>query len=247
MQHVVLGESGYTLKIIRTRQGKADLIVVYRVAIRERILSELTRRAQYFIGIHGYRIHDPGVERHRARWLGHGIPSAEIDRAVAYQEVWGGIALPPSPHYDGGPRSFSADVPEGSEAKGWWFEAWLQHTALPYAFMIGPDGAFGIHAGSWVPLHGSVEGRVESVALADHACGCARTITTVTGEAVEALQLDGFEPVLEVAGRADTWRRGADSLVAVYRGEAECMSAPRCRTATVYSGLDEWDLEGIGV
>ena len=112
-------------------------------------------------------------------------------------------------------------------AGGWWFEAGLQRTALPYAFVIGPEGEFGIHAGTWVPLHGSIEGWVESVALADHARRCARTITTVTGEAVEALRLDGFEPVLEVAGLADGWWRGADSLVAVYRADAGCTLAPR--------------------
>ncbi len=160
--------------------------------------------------------------------------------------MWGGIALPPSPHYDGGPSSFSADVPERLEAEGWWFGAGLQRTALPYAFMIGHEGEFGIHADTWVPLHARIEGWVESVALADHARRYARTTTTVTGEAVETLQLEGFEPVLEVAGRADSWWRGADSLVAVYRGEAECMSAPQCRTATVYSGLDEWGLKGLG-
>ncbi|MEV8286142.1 hypothetical protein [Streptomyces niveus] len=216
------------------------------MTIRERIPDGLTRRTQYFVRIHGYRIPDPGVEQHRAQWLEHGIPAAEIDRAVAYQEIWGGIALPPSPHYDGGPSSLSAGVPEGAKGEGWWFGAGPQRTALPYSFMIGPKGEFGIHAGTWVSLHGSIAGWVESMALADHARRCARTITTVTGEAVEALQLDGLEPVLEVAGRADTWWRGADSLVAVYRGEAECMLAPQCRTATVYSGLDEWGLKGLG-
>lgn len=170
-------------------------------------------------------------------------PGGRIDRAAAYQEIWGGIALPPSPHYDGGPSSLSADVPEGPEAGGWWFGAGMQRTALPCTFMIGPEGEFGVHAGTWVPLHGSVAGWVEAVALADRARRCARTVTTVTGEAVEALQLGRFEPVLEVAGRSDTWWRGADSLVAVYRGEAECMSAPQCRTAAVCSGLDEWGLQ----
>jgi hypothetical protein len=91
--------------------------------IKGKIPGGITRRAQYFIRIHGYRIPDLGVEQHRAQWLEHGIPSAEIDRTVAYQEMWGGIA---------------------------------------------------------------------------------------------------------------------------HRGEAECMSAPQCRTATVYSGLDEWGLKGLG-
>ncbi|MFD9409670.1 hypothetical protein ACFWBN_22005 [Streptomyces sp. NPDC059989] len=37
-----------------------------------------------------------------------------------------------------------------------------------------------------------------------------------------------------------------DSLIAIYRGEAEFMEAPQCRTATVYAGLDEWGLRGLG-
>ncbi|WP_410540143.1 hypothetical protein [Streptomyces sp. KL2] len=168
-----------------------------------------------------------------------------VDRVVAYAQTWGGIALPPAQHYDGGPGVFAPGVPAGSKEEGWWFEAGPQRTALPYSFMIGPRGEFGIEAERWVPLHASVEGWVESLALADHALRYARTITTVTGDAVEDLQLDGFTPVPETAGLADTWWQGTDSLVAVYQGEAECMAAPRCRTATLYSGLDTWGLTGL--
>ncbi|WP_405959392.1 hypothetical protein [Streptomyces sp. NBC_00868] len=164
---------------------------------------------------------------------------------VAYEEVWGGLALPPSPHYDGGPRTLSGDVPEGPDPD-WHFGAGDQRTALPYAFMIGPDGEFGLHAGDWAPLHASIEGWVEALALADHARRCARTTTTLTGDAVDDLDLDGFEPVPEVAGLADTWWRGTDSLIAVYRGEAEIMNAPQCRTATIYAGLNEWGLHRLG-
>ncbi|MER6781139.1 MULTISPECIES: hypothetical protein [unclassified Streptomyces] len=86
---------------------------------------------------------------------------------------------------------------------------------------------------------------IEALALADHARRCARTTTTLTGDAVDGIELDGFEAVPEVVGLADTWWRGADSLVAVYRGEAEAMHAPRCRTATVYAGLDDRGLRGL--
>lgn len=94
-------------------------------------------------------------------------------------------------------------------------------------------------------MHAGVEGWVESLALADHARRCARTTTTLTGAAVDDLELDGFDAVPEVAGLADTWWRGSDSLIAVYRGEAEVMEAPRCRTATIYAGLDAWGLKGL--
>ncbi|MEU2448285.1 hypothetical protein ABZ588_32880 [Streptomyces althioticus] len=62
---------------------------------------------------------------------------------------------------------------------------------------------------------------------------------------MDDLELVGFEEVPEVAGLADTWWRGSDSLIAVYRGEAEVMDAPQCRTATIYAGLDEWGLRGL--
>ncbi|MFF9010860.1 hypothetical protein ACF087_34385 [Streptomyces goshikiensis] len=67
----------------------------------------------------------------------------------------------------------------------------------------------------------------------------------MTGDAVENIDLNGFEQVPETAGLADTWWRGTDSLIAVYRGEAEVMDAPQCRTATIYGGLDEWGLRGL--
>ncbi|MEV5944812.1 hypothetical protein [Streptomyces sp. NPDC051994] len=204
----------------------------------------ITLRAKYFIRMHGHWVGGADIEECRGRWMEHGVPKAQIDRVSAYEAVWSGLALPPSPHYDGGPRTLSGGVPEGPDPD-WRFEAGMQRTALPYAFMIGPNGEFGLHAGNWVPLHASIEGWVEALALADHARRNARTTTTLTGDAVDDLELDGFEPVAEVAGLADTWWRGTDSLIAVYRGEAEVMNAPQCRTATIYSGLNEWGLRGL--
>ena len=212
----------------------------------------LTRRARSFVVAHGVRADVPDVEQYRPRWLELGIPVSEIDRAAAFQQRWGGLVLPPAPEYGGGPRYFEVDTPDDSPAEtsdgctayGWWFEAGLQRTAVAYSFMIGPVGEFGIHAQRWVPLHASVEGWVESLALAHHAAMWAKQITKVTGEAVNTLGLDRFEPVAEVRRLADTWWRGADSLVAVYSGESTCMGAPAFRTAWIYSGLDEWGLRG---
>ncbi|GLW04415.1 hypothetical protein Slala05_80450 [Streptomyces lavendulae subsp. lavendulae] len=87
--------------------------------------------------------------------------------------------------------------------------------------------------------------QTERSQLADHARRCARTTTTLTGAAVDDLDLDGFEAVPEVAGITDTWCRGTDSLIAIYRGEAEAMHAPQCRTATIYAGLNDWGLRGL--
>ncbi|KOT26419.1 hypothetical protein ADK41_38345 [Streptomyces caelestis] len=214
------------------------------MTVSERIPGGITRRAQYFIGCHGHWTGRSDIEQYRARWMEYGIPEAQIDRVAAFEAVWGGLALPPSPHYDGGPRTLSGDIPEGPDPD-WHFGAGAQRTALPYSFVIGPGGEFGLHAGKWVPLHVSVEGWVEALALADHARRCARATTMLTGGAVDDLELEGFEAVPEVAGLADTWWRGSDSLIAVYRGEAEVMEAPQCKTATIYAGLDEWGLRGL--
>ncbi|MGW2554492.1 hypothetical protein [Streptomyces sp. NPDC001635] len=42
----------------------------------------------------------------------------------------------------------------------------------------------------------------------------------------------------------NTWWRGKDSLIALYRGEAVGLEAPQCLEAHVYGGLDAWGLHG---
>jgi hypothetical protein len=204
----------------------------------------LTRRARAFVSVHGIKVEVRSVAEHRQWWLDREVPSVVIDRMVTFEERWGGLLLPPAPQYDGGPKYFDPDSPEGSAADGWWFEAGSQRTAVPYSFMIGPGGEFGIHAGRWAPLHATVEGWVESLALAHHAALWAKQVTKVTGDDVDRIALDAYEPVREVRGLADTWWRGTDSLVAIFSGEADCFSFPRARTALIYSGLDEWGLRG---
>jgi hypothetical protein len=112
--------------------------------------------------------------------------------------------------------------------------------------MIGPSGEFGIHAGRWVPLQASVTGWVELLALTHHVSMWAQQIVKVTGGEVDGIVVDGYEPVREMQGLADTWWREADALVAIYSAEAEALSFSRGRTALIYSGLDEWGLrEGV--
>ncbi|MEY9892102.1 hypothetical protein ABIA35_009824 [Catenulispora sp. MAP12-49] len=204
----------------------------------------LTHRARSFVRAHGLRVGSLNVDKYQERWLDLGIPAAEVDRVAAFAKRWGGLALPPAPVYDGGPKILSPDTPDDSLGQGWWFEAGAQRTAIPYSFLIGPNDKFGIHGGSWVALHKTIEGWVESVALAHHASIWAKTVTKVTGDDVDALQLKAYEPVPEIAGLADTWWRGPGSLIAIYTGEAQCLSTPRSQTAIVYSGLDNWGLHG---
>ncbi|WP_371680988.1 hypothetical protein [Streptomyces sp. NBC_01276] len=204
----------------------------------------LSRRAQRFVQVEGIRVHRQDTRRHRDAWLGHGIPAAEIDRASAFQDRWGGLALPPAPFYEGGPRILAAGRPEGTRAEGWSFPAGDCRVSMAYGFMIGPDGTFGIDAHHWTPLHANTDGWVESLALAAHARRWAGTVTRIKGKAVESLDLGGFAPVPEVQGVTDTWWRGKDSLIAVYRGEAVGLDAPQCLEAHIYGGLDEWGLRG---
>ncbi|MGW7071810.1 hypothetical protein ACWGII_30905 [Streptomyces sp. NPDC054855] len=204
----------------------------------------LTRRAKRFVEVEGIRLPQHGIGRHRDAWMRHGIPAAEVDRVAAFQDRWGGLALPPAPFYESGPRILDADVPEGSTAEGWWIPAGNGRVSMTYGFMIGPGGEFGIHGSRWAPLHATTDGWVKSLALAAHARRWAQTITRTTGKIVDSLDLDGYEQVSEVQGLTDTWWRGKGSLIALYRGEAVGLDAPQCLEAHVYSGLDEWGLHG---
>ncbi|MFE0654578.1 hypothetical protein ACFVZH_39310 [Streptomyces sp. NPDC059534] len=172
----------------------------------------LTRRAKKFVEVEGLFVPQQSIELLREAWIEHGIPAAEIDRAVAFDDRWGGLALPPAPFYESGPRILGADIPEGSAAEGWWIPAGDGRVSMAYGFLIGPGGEFGIHGSCWAPLHASTEGWVESLALADHARRWAKTITRITGKSVDSLDLEGYEPVPEVLGLTDTWWRGKDSL-----------------------------------
>jgi len=199
----------------------------------------LSHSAAAFLRVHAVRVERLPVEQYRVRWLGLGIPGSVIDRVAEFEAQWGGLVLPPAPWYDGGPRVLSADTPEKSPQEGWWFEAGVPRCSVPYSFMVGPGGEFGIWADRWTPLHATVEGWVESVALAHHATVWARQITRLSGELVQDLDLASLEPMPRVAGIADNWWRGPDSLLAVYRGEAECFASPRLLRADRYEGLPE--------
>lgn len=197
----------------------------------------LSRRARRFIEVNGVRLPPQDVRRHREAWTEHGTPAAEIDRAARFQDRWGGLALPPAPFYEGGPRVLDAGCPEGSAEEGWAFPAGACRVSMAYVFVVGPDGAFGIDGYRWTPLHADTDGWVESLALADHAARRAESVTRIRGEAVTALDLGGYEPVPEVKGVTDSWWRAENSLIALYRGEAVGLDAPQCLEAHVYEGL----------
>lgn len=127
----------------------------------------LSSRARRFVEVAGIRVPGQDIQRHRGARIGHGIPAAVVDRATAFQDRWGGLALPPAPFYEGGPRILDAGCPERMAGQGWSFEAGQGRVSMAYGFMIGSDGAFGIDAYQWTPLHADTDGWVESLALAE--------------------------------------------------------------------------------
>jgi hypothetical protein len=178
-------------------------------------------------------------QRTREHWVRHDIPAAVIDRMAVFEDRWGGWLLPPSPQYGGGPRWFQTDVPELTADDGWWFSAGDQRCSVAFGFMIGPNDEFGIHGVGWVPLHASIVGWVESIALAYRARRWAPNVVTIRGEGVDDIDLSGMEEVADVAGMADTWWRGEDSVTAIYRGEALAFDRPCFQIATIYAGISE--------
>ncbi|WP_446219345.1 hypothetical protein [Micromonospora sp. IBHARD004] len=48
-----------------------------------------------------------------------------------------------------------------------------------------------------------------------------------------------WNPFPEVAGVSDTWWRGGEKVIAVYRGEAHLLNDPELQVATVYDGIAE--------
>jgi hypothetical protein len=205
----------------------------------------LSKRARRFVGVHGVWLDAPPVSQWRRSWREAGIPSEVVDRAERYQARWGGLVLPAAPGLTedaAGPRMLVADTPEREDAfpdPGWWFEAGPQRTAVPYSFLIGPDGTFGIAGGDedkWVPLHGSIDGWVESLALAYAATENADTVTRLTGQAVDSLDLSTMQPVAQVEGITNGWWYRPGSLAAVYAGESELFDRPGYRTAFLYTG-----------
>lgn len=192
--------------------------------------------------VHGLRLSVEPVERLRSQWLGEGIPSEQIDRAVNFDQRWGGLVLPPAPEYEGGPGYLSSDFPEPGVDGGWTIGAGSPRVSIPYSFAIGPNGEFGIEMqNAWAPLHSSIEGWIESLALASHAFYWSKQITVLQKDEVDAIAWADYEQVPEVAGLADTWWRGPDSFIALYTGISELFSNSS-RTARIYSGLDEWAL-----
>jgi hypothetical protein len=175
----------------------------------------------------------------RDHWIRNNIPPAVIERMAAFEDRWGGLHLPPALRYEGGPKFFRTDLPEPTPYGGWCFEAGDQRTSVPYGFLIGANDEFGIHGDTWTPLHASMEGWIESVALEYTARRWAPNIRTIKGTAVDDIDFTGMDPVPEVEGLADNWWRGQDAMIAIYRGEAHAFGFAATQHATIYADIPE--------
>jgi hypothetical protein len=212
------------------------------MALTREIPDGLSKRAQGFVRSHGAWI---DVEL-ASGWVDalreQGVPSSVVDRAEDFQRRWGGLVLPPSLEYDGGPLPFTVcHVNDGQHfgENGWWIEAGVQRYSVPYEFELAPGGEFGLVDRTWVPLHQSIEGWVESLALAHHAIRSASTITRLIGADVADLDLSGLAEVAEAQGVADTWWRGGRRLIAVYRGNALMFNDSQYLAAWIFDGAPE--------
>ena len=203
----------------------------------------LSLRARRFLAARAERGDAPSAEDHRAHWRSYQVPEAGVELAASYQERWGGLILPATARYEGGPSCLSADMPTLLDGLGWCIKAGSPRAPVPFGFYVDQFGRFGVSWTRWVPLHESVEGWVEACALEDAAAGW-DLVARRTG-AVEDLtttwvpKVGPLTPVPEVRGLADTWLSGDGVMVRVCSGEFRLFGdqddAPSAAEAVLYA------------
>ncbi|UQU67557.1 hypothetical protein COUCH_15345 [Couchioplanes caeruleus] len=188
-----------------------------------RIPATLSPRAGRFVQIHGVRVPAWTIEQHKHHWMKLGRPADAIEQLIEHQRRWGGLVLPPAVEYEGGPYDLNADDPDCDD-DGLVFNVGRPRCSMPYGFAVDSQGRFGICGSGypWVPLHASIDGWVESLALVYAARNDARLVRRVTGEEADRLieRLADEPPIATVAGLADNWWQLTEALVSVARGES---------------------------
>lgn len=94
-----------------------------------------------------------------------------------------------------------------------------------------------------MPLHGSVDGWVDSVALAHAALENAESVTRLTGAEVDKLDMNSMDPVESIQGISNNWWHRPGLLLAVYAGESIYFDIPDYRTAFLY--VCDIDIQGV--
>ena len=198
--------------------------------------SGLSSCARRFVRTHGVRVPSWSVERHLSHWTGLGRPDTAIEALLAHQERWGGLALPPADDYEGGPYDLDADDPDPEL-----FAVGRPRCSVPFAFAVDREGRFGVCGSGlpWVPLHSSVAGWVESLALTYHARQNAQTVRRLAGSQAEKLiaGLAGRAPAPEVGGLADNWWRTDNGYAWVPTGESLLFGGRSRAVAVLYEGV----------
>jgi hypothetical protein len=188
----------------------------------------LTLRARRFLAARGTRQDAPSADRHREHWRSYQVPEAGVELAASFQERWGGLVLPETTHYEGGPGYLTADMPQLVDGLGWCIEAGHTRESTPFGFYMDEAGRYGVQGTTRVPLHESVEGWVEACALEDAATGW-DLIARRSGDVAELTtawvpRVGPLTPVPEVRGIADTWLRGDGVMLWICSGEAQVMA-----------------------
>jgi hypothetical protein len=185
----------------------------------------LSLRARRFLAARATRREALSPDRHREHWRAQHLPEPVVELCASFQERWGGLSLPPTTHYDGGPTCLAADRPRQVDGLGWCLEAGQARAPVPYGFYVDEAGRYGVEWKWQVPLHETVEGWVEACALEDAAGGW-DLVARSTGQVNELLttwlpQVGPLAPLPEVRGIADTWWQGDGVIVRICSGLAQ--------------------------
>lgn len=197
----------------------------------------LSRRALTFVQAHGQRIYSDRVQRSAAQWIEQGVDGALVQRAADYGQRWGDLYLPPSTLFNGGPRYLGPDVLVGNWSEGGYLEAGPARFSVPYDFLLGPDGAFGIGDIEFVPLYASVEGWIESLALEEELRSVATEIRRFTGPEVSSLDISMMSPYPGVSGISESWVMDAERAIFVSRAISLISGHANDVVAIAYSGI----------
>jgi hypothetical protein len=202
---------------------------------RREVPDGLSPRARDLVLTEGAWAPVPALDHYYDKLVRDGVPTDVVQRARDHHARWAGLSLPRSAEYDGGPCPFHLDAPQYLPGAGWWFEVGAQRSALPYSFAIGPDHAYGLVFSTWVPTHRSVEAWIESLAIERLAQRHATSITQLSGDTVEDIDLTDATQVPEAGGICDTWWRQGRTLIAIHRGESLLLGRPADRRARIYN------------
>jgi len=184
----------------------------------------LSLRARRYLAAHAVRGEAPSAEEQRAHWERYQVPAVGVQLATSFQERWGGLTLPATAHYEGGPPCLSADMPMLVDGIGWCIEAGPRRDSVPFGFYVDQAGQLGVGWTRRVPLHASVEAWVEACAL-EHAAAGWDLVARRTGDVADLAatwipRVGPLTPVPEVRGLADTWWQGDGVMVWICAGEA---------------------------